>query len=211
MKSIFLEDLYVMRRSWILIFTFMLFFTARVFSFIDVSDTEGALVSFIHESYFSAVMGLCGMSLFNCDANSKWDQYSKLLPVKKSCYVHSKYLMVVLSVVILWIVSILSLLINMLLTNNFNVSFLALLSGIILTSGFIIPIAGMPLCFGFGPKAGFAVCMLMYVLGISFIGITIDNSDLHETFSNTLPITVPVVLILFALSWVLSVKIYSHK
>lgn len=164
--------------------------------------------------YPSALASLIPVTLMSYDAQSKWDVYFETLPTSRAQYVSAKYLIgLILGEFLLLLVGLSQLLIMKLNGEGNLTGLLSLLCALQLLS-FAPPALCMPFVFKWGVEKGriWFLVMIGVVCGGS-AGLAVGMGD-GGSFS--LPGNLPVWLVLgaavlYALSWLLSIRLYRTR
>ncbi len=165
---------------------------------------------------FSAVL-LYGH--INYDEQSKWQQYSIALPYGRKMIVSSKYLTMVIAAVFSTVLVVLLYGVTVAIGKaEFTLKDLIGYAILSLAIGIIYPTFFLPLAYKFNSEKGRLI--MMFLNGASgaiavFLLSVIEATGIVaklSNYTNILPyIAIAAVLVLFALSWLISVKIYEKR
>lgn len=204
MKGLLLKEMYFAKNScrWIIVMI-ALFLLCSIFG--------------DHNYYFMyyAVI-LSGMLSFTSMAGDElegWDKYSLILPISRKTYVSSKYLFTLISELIVLLLVCVVLLIRQ------ESTILPMLM-LIFSVSLIVPALSLPLAFRFGTQKGrYALVILMAIVGgVSSILFISDDAAIiryseylsYATVS-VLYFAVPLTAALYAISWLISIRVYEKK
>lgn len=165
---------------------------------------------------FSAVL-LYGH--INYDEQSKWQQYSIAMPYGRKMIVSAKYVAMAIAAIMSTSLLIICYAISIVLGKT-EFSLNSLLGYILLSIaiGIIYPSLFLPLAYKFNSEKGRTI--MMFLNGASgaiavFLLSAIDGTGVLaklSSYTNILPyILIAVLVVLFALSWFISVKIYEKR
>lgn len=165
---------------------------------------------------FSAVL-LYGH--INYDEQSKWQQYSLALPYGRKMIVSSKYLTMVIAAVFSTVLVVLLYGVTVAIGKaEFTLKDLVGYAILSLAIGIVYPTFFLPLAYKFNSEKGRTI--MMFLNGVSggiavFLLSAIEATGILaklSSYTNILPyIAIAAVLVLFALSWFISVKIYEKR
>lgn len=210
MKGLLRKDLYVLVkyiRSYLLLIVF--FWALYIFG------NHG----FFYFGYPIIMISMMGLTLTSLDEHSHWDQYCASLPVTRAQMVSGKYTLLGL---LMLTVTILSGLVSLLFSHRIGTSFQSTvyLAAFMLGIGLVMPSVSLPLVFKFGTEKARWVSLLTTALCIVlfFILSSLFFENLFDdiTYQSYLPLefmllALPAGLLLYAVSWILSVKIYQKR
>ncbi|MDE7121619.1 MAG: ABC-2 transporter permease [Oscillospiraceae bacterium] len=161
------------------------------------------------------------ISLQTYDEKERWSCYSCTLPYSSGQIVSAKYLLNLFTILLNLAIILLGQLIRMLCVSGFNLEELLvlLLSGLLIS---VIPtMFVLPLIFKFGAeKAQIAYMILAITMGGAFAGITIAEDGIEtetailEVLQNPTVFTAIAlagIVILYGISWQISMKLYARK
>lgn len=165
---------------------------------------------------FSAVL-LYGH--INYDEQSKWQQYSIALPYGRKTIVSSKYAAMAIGAVVSTVLVVLLYGVTVAIGKaQFTLKDLVGYAILSLAIGIIYPTFFLPLAYKFNSEKGRLI--MMFLNGASgaiavFLLSAIEATGIVaklSNYTNILPyIAIAAVLVLFALSWIISVKIYEKR
>ena len=184
--------------------------------------TIGFLVmSFFHRDNFffvfypSILCGMVAVNLLAYDEQGKWDVYSGTLPYTKAQLVSVKYLMSLLTQGAVLLLAAVLQAVAMSRSGSFLLEeYLALLASLVMLSCLSTSLS-LPFMFRFGVEKGRLAYFVM--VGAVCAGGMISGDVIAAALSkNTSPLTVmgvaaAVSVLLFALSWALSIKLYQKR
>lgn len=158
----------------------------------------------------------------NQDEQSRWKQYSLTLPYGRSKIISSKYVTMAILTAISAVVVMLFYIIYAII-NNATLTFNGALAYMILAlvTGLIYPTFILPIAFRFSSEKGRLCFALIGGLSGAMAGMfmsILSDKDINKIFvdfsesANIFPYTaLGVVAVLFALSWLISIKIYKKR
>ncbi len=208
MKGLLLKEFFMLKKNWI---TLIIFFLAFGAGGIGANN----LMSFLFP-LFTAIL-LYGH--INYDEMSKWQQYSIALPYGRKTIVSSKYIAMAIGAVVSTVFLIIFYVFSIIL-GKAEYSFNSLLGYIVLSLviGIIYPTFFLPLAYKFNSEKGRTI--MLFLNGASggiavFLLSAIEGTGILaklSNYTNILPyIAIAAVLVLFALSWVISIRIYEKR
>lgn len=204
MKGLLLKDFYTVTN-------YCRFFGLIVLIFIAMSCLGHDSSMFIILPLFFA--GMIPTTLYSYDEREKWNITCETLPCTRTQYVNGKYLMGLILQIAVLILSAIAQAVKMSIVGTFDISEYFSLLGMMLAVGLITPSIVMPLLFYFGAEKGriaFMAVIFLLVTGTALlIGFNVLNLD--AAFASITPIACTSAVLLFALSWVLSVVLYNKR
>ena len=166
-------------------------------------------------TYAVLISGMLPVSLLSYDAHFKWEQYSGTLPYTRAQLVSAKYLMGLIfnGGVLLVCLGVLAL--RQILGDGFDLDAFLGAGLLCLGLGVASPVLLLPLAFKFGPEKGRvlffvlvgAICGIGFVLGQTgfLTGLSVGNGAVAVLAA------LGVTLVLYLLSWRLSIHFYQKK
>ena len=164
---------------------------------------------------FSAIMaGVISFTLISYDENYGWNIYADVLPVTRKEQVSAKYLITLIFVAGSMFIAGLVLLIKGIINNNFSLEGFMVLITVFLLLGFMSPALLLPAIYKFGLQKGRIVYYLLIgcISAIAFTGL--QEGDPIQKLSFLFKyewIFIPAPMILFAVSWFISMAVYNKK
>lgn len=204
MKGLLLKDFYTITK-------YCRIFFLVIIVFIALSCFGSESVFFI--LYPLVFAGMIPTTLFSYDEREKWNITCETLPCTRTQYVNGKYLMGLILQIAVLILSAIAQAVKMSIVGTFELT--AFLSIIAIMFGFclFIPTIILPLLFRFGAEKGRIVYLV--VIGIlcaataALFGFDVLNNIAATQLIS--PILCSISVVLFALSWVLSVMFYKKR
>jgi len=200
MKGLLIKDILNFKKQW-LVMLFLLIF----YSVFAVLNDSPEMVGFM----MVLLSLILPMTAFAYDEQSKWDRYALSMPVSRTEIVLSRYLFLLLLVVLL---SLFAFFLNfcMGVAPGEAFSSTALFSALSLLMGAV----SFPVLFRFGPEK--TRLLMVLVILIPTVGLMLlERAGLLPeelpAFGDLLPFFLPAALLLFVLSFFLSVQIYKRK
>ena len=166
-------------------------------------------------SYPTIMLSMLGISLISYDERSRWDKYCDSLPLTRAQTVTSKYLLLGILIVAM---SLLSVIVAIISTHELLLSFY--LAATSLGVSLLLPAVNMPLCYKFGTEQARWVTLLALGGSVAMFFIVgsllFDNLFDPHSYTTRIPMTalllLPLIgLVLYILSWRLSIKIYQNR
>ena len=212
MKGLLLKDLYMIKSYCKIYLIFM-----PILWMIGLFSKDSLFLI----AYPCLMTAMIPINLQSYDEKEKWSCYSCTLPYSSGQIVSAKYLLNLITILLNLTIILLVQLIRMLCVSEYNLQelFLLLLSGLFIS---VIPtMFVLPLIFKFGAeKAQIAYIILAILIGVVFAGITIAEDGIEtetailEVLQNPavfMAIALAGIVILYGISWMLSMKIYARK
>lgn len=206
MKGLLRKDIYMAAKYYRAVFGMVAVFLLLMI-FVD-----GSLLFLTYPVLLS---GMLPVTLLSYDTHFKWEQYSGTLPYTRAQLVSAKYLMGLIFSGGVLLVCLLVLALRQILGDGFDLDAFLGAGLLCFVLGVAAPVFLLPLAFKFGPEKGrllfivliASLCGAGFALGqADFLsGLAIGNSTLVAL------VTVGVTLVLYLLSWRLSVHIYKKK
>lgn len=206
MKGLMVKELIEFKKRWIITAIIILVFSIY-------SITVALPMCLILPPVLSAVV----FGSFIHEEQSKWRQYSIVMPYGRKKYVSSKYLAQILSllfsmviIAILWVISSVK-------NGVFDTGLLVVLLFSACVVGLIYPLVIFPITMAFSSSTSrlFFLILNGAIGGFSGMTITGDNFINAVSTSKITSITpfiiLAVIVAVYLLSWVLSIKIYEKR
>ena len=151
------------------------------------------------------------------EEQSKWRQYSIVMPYGRKKYVSSKYLAQILSLLLSIVIIAMLWVISSVKNGVFDTELLAVLLLLACVVGLIYPLVIFPITMAFSSSTGrfFFLIINGAIGGLS--GVTISDDSFHNTVSTskitsiTPFVILAVIVALYLISWGLSIKIYEKR
>lgn len=203
MKGLLLKDAYTILkqcRSYMFIFV--------IANAIGLAFSQDGM---FYSIYSCLIVSLLPTTLLSYDERDKWDVYAQSLPFSKARLVSSKYLIGLLGCIA-------SLFIIILLKSIFQHSSLSVYFSLALTGSLVLmaPAIVLPFMFRFGVEKGrvlYTVLVVAICAAGGFVSSALSDSAIVAKISgNTLIMLIPLIsLLLYAASWLISIKLYKSK
>lgn len=206
MKGLLLKDFYMTKK-------YCKFYLLMIFVFLSVSF-------FIRDALFWAFYPcmICGMipaNLLSYDEHSRWTQYSEVLPYTKAQLVSGKYIVGLTVQIGVLLFTGIGQAIAMHLDQAFSLDSYFLLMGMLFAVTLISPAICLPFMFKFGVEKGRIAYYVMigFVCGASVIAAKVfQQGALTKINPNMLlPIVCSIAIVIYALSWYLSIVFYKKR
>lgn len=208
MKGLLLKEFVMLKKGAATLLIFLGFF--------GLSGPAGNPTMLFLIPLFSAVL-LYGH--INYDEQSKWQQYSIAMPYGRKKIVSSKYVAMVIAAVFSTVLVVLLYSVSVAI-GKAEYSLKSLIGYVILSLaiGIVYPTFFLPLAYKFNSEKGRTI--MLFLNGASgaiavFLLTAIDGTGILaklSNYTNILPyIAIAAVLVLFALSWIISIKIYEKR
>ena len=207
MKGLLLKEFLMLKKGWV---TLVIFFIA-----FGIGGVGSDFICFMLPM-FSAIL-LYGH--INYDEQSKWQQYSIALPYGRKMIVSAKYAAMAIGAVVSTVLVVLLYGVTVAIGKaEFTLKDLVGYAILSLAIGIIYPTFFLPLAYKFNSEKGRTIMLFLngasgaiavfLISAIEATGIVAKLSN----YTNILPyIAIAAVLVLFALSWFASVKIYEKR
>lgn len=205
MKGLILKDLYITKnnsRFYLLIL--------GLFGIVSLAQGDGGM-SFL--PFCVILFSVLVISSLSYDELAKWDRLALCMPITRRQVVASKYVLhlifTAVGVLLGLLIGVLSLLIHD------GGDYRALLT-LVATSAAIALVYGalvLPLIFRYGPEKGRIMIILLALVPAALVGtgISIGGSPSEELIARLVYFAPAAALILFGISYPISVKIYEKK
>lgn len=205
MKGLILKDLYITKnnsRFYLLIL--------GLFGIVSLAQGDGGM-SFL--PFCVILFSVLVISSLSYDELAKWDRLALCMPITRRQVVASKYVLhlifTAVGVLLGLLIGVLSLLIHD------DGDYRALLT-LVATSAAIALVYGalvLPLIFRYGPEKGRIMIILLALVPAALVGtgISIGGSPSEELIARLVYFAPAAALILFGISYPISVKIYEKK
>lgn len=206
MTALLLKDLYNLKKQFSLLFIFAAAYGA-------ISILSGQMSFLI--GILSVMCIMLPVSSFSFDHYSKWDNYALTLPLTRTQIIRSKYLLSICALGCSAVLSFLVQLAALLFTDQglFETEFLSFLFGMLGTSVIYNSIS-LPIMIKLGPERGrsamIGLFLVPFLLFIILAKLDFPLPD-KEALLLLLKMTPLAILLIFFLSYKLSVKWYQDK
>lgn len=207
MKGLLLKEFLMLKKGWV---TLVIFFIA-----FGIGGVGSDFICFMLPM-FSAIL-LYGH--INYDEQSKWQQYSIALPYGRKMIVSAKYAAMAIGAVVSTVLVVLLYGVTVAMKKaEFSMKDLVGYAILSLAIGIIYPTFFLPLAYKFNSEKGRTI--MLFLNGASgaiavFLISAIETTGILaklSNYTNILPyIAIAAVLVLFALSWLISVKVYEKR
>ncbi|WP_075719128.1 ABC-2 transporter permease [Roseburia sp. 499] len=162
----------------------------------------------------SILLGILPMTLIAYDERSKWSVYGNIFPYSRAQMVSVKYVIALIGVGTATLLTFIMQCLRMFQNSSVacqEAGIIAMISGIV---GMINPSIILPFIFKYGVEKG-RIIYYIGLVGISSVSVMIFKCvNLMEVLPNiegSLFLVLLGVIVLFALSWLLSIRIYQKK
>ena len=199
MKGLLLKDFYQLLKYYKVILLMAVLF-------LIIAAIDGA--NFFAIVYLSAVGGVIPMTLLAYDEQSTWDIYAQTLPYTAAQLVSVKYIMgLVFNGIVLVALTLI------MLFGEYSLGNIMLSNSTILIFSLLVTALTAPLSFKFGTTKGKVIygAVLGAILAISAAVLGIMNAWGFWIGTNTLLMAVGTAIIIYLLSWLLSVRFYKKR
>ena len=206
MSGLLLKELYIARKYCRLHLVITVLFLGMAM----LPSAENLFLLF----YPSAMASFIPVTLLSYDTQSKWDVYFDTLPTSRAQYVSAKYLIGLILGEFLLALTGLSQLLAMKLSGEGSLYQLLSLLSALQFLAIAPPALCLPLIFNWGVEKGRILFLVM--IGIVFGGSAALALGVEDGGSFSLPGNLSVwlllgVIVLYALSWVLSIRLYRTR
>ena len=203
MKALLYKDFYMIGKYAKSTALFILvFLTVSIFQ-------DGAFYS----TYPVIVGSMLPISLMSYDEKFKWNIYAEALPFSRKNIISSKYIMILIIVAVIIMASIVTNFISMIINNVFSMETLKTTIITIAVIGIMAPSFMFPLIF----KLGVEKARMIYLIIVGALTAIMLNFESKGgtglSFLNNIPELYLLIgmVIVFIISWLLSIKIYEKK
>jgi ABC-type transport system involved in multi-copper enzyme maturation permease subunit len=208
MIGLLLKDIYTMRQ-YVKTLLFMLVFFAVISAGLDNP-------AIFFEGFIILMSMMLTISSFSYDDLAKWDRYALTLPVSRKEIVAAKYL---LSIVLCVAATVISFLIAAIVlavkpVEGFGLTEQLFATAAIISIAFFFTVVLLPLTFNFGVEKSRLLMFVIFaapsadVIALNKLGISMPTEASLMSFLKLLPL---IVILLYYLSYRLSVRIFSKK
>ncbi len=217
MKGLLLKDFYfVLKRNTLLFIIALLFTVAGSVALLGISVLATACM------YGIFFFMMATMSTLTYDETTKWHIYCDTFPISRKTFVTEKYFFIIGSNVVLWLASsVLTVISNIKWQVGTAEMLNTIISNVPMIMGMsVMPCIIFPLTFKFGyQKARIALLVMIGVYsGLVSMILSAGTSDNENPFAvqsaGNIPVTiifVGIMLLLYFISWLISVKVYSKR
>ncbi len=163
--------------------------------------------------YPCLMAGTIPMTLYSYDERENWNDYCKILPYKPADIVSVKYITGIILTVLSVLVIALAETAGMLYKENFSFDMLLTIIIAALSISLVSPSLMMPFVFKLGAEKGRTAYFFAIVLAGSFFGViqTFLSDEALPDLQTVLTMAAAGAAVLYALSWLISIKIYEKK
>lgn len=207
MKGLLLKEFLMLKKGWV---TLVIFFIA-----FGIGGVGSDFICFMLPLFVAILL----YGHINYDEQSKWQQYSIALPYGRKMIVSAKYAAMAIGAVVSTVLVVLLYGVTVAMEKaEFSLKDLVGHLVLSLAIGIIYPTFFLPLAYKFNSEKGRTI--MLFLNGASgaiavFLASTIETTGILaklSNYTNILPyIAIAAVLVLFALSWFASVKIYEKR
>ena len=217
MKGLLLKDFYfILRRNTLLFVLSLLFIVAGSVTLLGIPVFAAA------HMYGIFFFMMATISTLTYDETTKWHIYCDTFPISRKTFVTEKYLFIVGSTIALWLVSsVLTVISNIKWQTDTTEMLNTIVDNLPTTMGMLVmPCIIFPLTFKFGyQKARIALLVMIGIYsGLVSMILSAGTSDDENPFvvqsAGNIPVTgiiIVVMLLLYFISWLISVKVYSKR
>ncbi len=187
----------------------------KVFLIIDVAFT--LLAAFGSGNLFlllypCILAGMVAMTLISYDEKEKWNTYAATLPYSKTQIVSSKYITSLILGIGTDLLIVLSQSISMIIKGTFEISAVLVLFVTFVPLTILSPSLLLPFIFKFGVDKGRIVYYLVLGVFCAVIGMTESMQGKEIALKSGFEVLIFLVsIIMFAVSWLLSIGFYKNK
>lgn len=207
MKGLLLKEFLMLKKGWV---TLVIFFIA-----FGIGGVGSDFICFMLPLFVAILL----YGHINYDEQSKWQQYSIALPYGRKMIVSAKYAAMAIGAVVSTVLVVLLYGVTVAMEKaEFSLKDLVGHLVLSLAIGIIYPTFFLPLAYKFNSEKGRTI--MLFLNGASgaiavFLASTIETTGILaklSNYTNILPyIAIAAVLVLFALSWLISVKVYEKR
>ena len=171
--------------------------------------------SLIFLAYPTMISGMLPITLLSYDTHFKWEQYSGTLPYTRAQLVSDKYLMGLIFNGGVLLMCLLVLALRQILGDGFDLDAFLGAGLLCFVLGVAAPAFLLPLAFKFGPEKG-RLLFIVLIASLCGAGFALGQTDFLSglAIGNTVVVALAaagVTLVLYLLSWRLSIHFYQKK
>ncbi len=208
MKALLLKELLMIKQRMVMFILFIVIFCG-----IGLAGNCGVL------SMMSAFFGMFLFGHLNYDEQSKWQIYSIAMPYGRKTIVSSKYMAMIISAVFSTVLAVVTLTAAASLGKaELSAELFIIYVATSLVIGLVYPSLLLPVAFKFNSEKSRMVMIIVSAIMGGLLGVCMSSDFTTKTlekiskYSSILPfILLAVAVVLFALSWFASVKIYEKR
>ena len=207
MKGLLLKEFLMLKKGWVALVIFFIAF--------GLGGIGNDFMCFMLPLFIAILL----YGHINYDEQSKWQQYSIVLPYGRKMIVSAKYAAMAIGAVVSTVLVVLLYGVTVAIGKaEFSLNDLVGHLVLSLAIGIVYPSFFLPLAYKFNSEKGRTI--MLFLNGASgaiavFLLSAIDGTGILaklSNYTNILPyIAIAAVLVLFALSWLISVKIYEKR
>lgn len=206
MKGLLRKDIYMAAKYYRAVFGMVAVFLLLMI-FVD-----GSLLFLTYPVLLS---GMLPVTLLSYDTHFKWEQYSGTLPYTRAQLVSAKYLMGLIFSGGVLLVCLMVLALRQILGDGFDLDAFLGAGLLCFVLGVAAPVFLLPLAFKFGPEKG-RLLFIVLIASLCGAGFALGQADFLSglAIGNSVVAALAVVgvtLVLYLLSWRLSIHIYKKK
>ncbi len=202
MKGLILKDLFMAAK-----YCKMFFLIDAVFIAMSFFSKENAMF-IIFPILLSCVLPI---TILSYDERCKWTEYSGALPYSNTQIVSAKYLTGLIIEACTAILVIVIMIIRTYVFGNMNFTEAIISVVSVFAVSLVFPSFCLPFCFRFGTEKGRIVYYILIAL-ITAAAVPILNSESFSAeFTGFIPVILVAIVMIYALSWVISAAIYNRK
>ena len=202
MKGLMIKDFYM---------------TLKYCKFLFLADVVFIAVSFFSADNIMFMMfpiifsGVIPVTLLSYDERCGWNVYSGTMPYSRAQIVSAKYLMGILIGLITSAVILGLMILRMNIFGEMNIAEALISVGTIFVTSMLLPAICLPFCIQFGTEKGRIVYFLVILLITAAVGGLLGDGSIFENVKVILPIIPAAIVLIYAVSWVISVVLYKRK
>ena len=205
MKGLLIKDLYVLIKYC----KIYLFIVALITVLAFVNSTTNLFILL----YPCAFCGMIPITLISYDKAFRWNEYCMTLPYTKWQIVSAKYILAISSQLTALILTAIGYAFSLKINGFFEIKSFAFIMMAVLGSSLLTSSVSLPLIFRFGAEKG---RMILYgIVGVTIFICSVGNNMLYhgihlddQDFLKVIAVFCAIV-IMYALSWAISVKMYE--
>lgn len=209
MRGLLSKEWCVIRKNSASTFVMLLLFTL-------IGIYSGAYSMFAYVAVFLAIIPANYMAF---DETSRWQQFALAMPYSRRTIVSAKYIIMLLFAAAATVITAVGLFIGMKKEGVFSAEIYTIYLTVTLAISLLLPSVAFPFNFKFGTAKGRFIMVIMCCFLAGFLGVWFntyfDSSaavhlpELSE--SAVIPIVLLAAVMICALSWLISVKIYEKR
>lgn len=153
------------------------------------------------------------VSLVNYDEMSRFDRYYQTMPISKTQYVSSKYLMSLIFQILSLIIFMAAYSISLIRSSQFEAVAIMTIASYMIILASVLPSILLPFVFKFGSEKGRMFYLLITAIFVGASMYLLNNDTLLMIDMNTIGFVRAFIMsmLIYGISWFISIKIYKKR